>query len=296
MSHDASGFLCAAGEEMGIPLERIEKGKCFKNNGGAFLTFYSRIVARHSKWANIKHRKSAVDAKKGKIFTRLAKLITVAAQRGGDPEMNAVLRMAIQKARAANVPADNIERALKKGTGELKDGQRMEEMTYEGFGPGGAALYIHCLTDNTNRSFANLRNIMTKNGGSLGSSGSVAWMFRRVGVVEVRVPATENQEDLELRLIDAGADDVEWEDGGVRVFCSPDSFERVLKVFNTFDVQKSEITFIPQERRVLEDYDSAQALLKLIDALETDDDVDEVFTNAEFSDVLLKTLSDEGKM
>lgn len=259
---------------------------------GALLSF---LMARHSKWANIKHRKSAVDAKKGKIFTRLAKLITVAAQRGGDPEMNATLRMAIQKARAANVPADNIDRALKKGTGELKDGQRMEEMTYEGFGPGGAALYIHCLTDNTNRSFANLRNIMTKNEGSLGASGCVAWMFRRVGVVEVRATSLVG-EDSELRLIEAGAEDIEQEDGLIRVFCSPESFEQVSKVFNSDDVQKSEITFLPQEKKVLSDLPSAQALLKLIDALEVDDDVDEVFTNVEFSDEVLKTLSVEGKM
>lgn len=257
---------------------------------------YSSNMARHSKWANIKHRKSAVDAKKGKIFTRLAKLITVAAQRGGDPEMNASLRMAIQKARAANVPADNIERALKKGTGELKDGQRMQEMSYEGFGPGGAALFIHCLTDNTNRSFANLRNIMTKKGGVLGASGCVTWMFRRIGVIEARISPPVVREDFELQLIDAGVEDIEWDDGIVRVFCGPEFFEQVLKVFNNADVQKSEITFIPQEKKVLGDIGSAQDLLGLIDALEEDEDVDEVFTNAEFSDEVLKTLSGEGKM
>src|SRR5690606_8946025 len=176
-------------------------------------------MARHSKWANIKHRKSAVDAKKGKVFTRLSKLITVAAQQGGgDMEMNPSLRVAVQKAKAANLPADNIERAIKKGTGELKDGQRMEEMTYEGYGPGGVALIIRCLTENTNRSFANVREIMKKNGGNLGAGGCVSWMFKRRGVIESTANIS-NRDDFELQLIDAGAEEIEWEEGLVHVIC-----------------------------------------------------------------------------
>lgn len=138
-------------------------------------------MAGHSKWANIKHRKAASDAKKGKVFTKMAKVITVAAQQGGgDMEMNPSLRVAVQKAKSAGVPNDNIDRAIKKGTGELQ-ADRLEEMVYEGYGPGGAALLIRCLTDNTNRSYRNLRDIMKKNGGSVGTSGCVAWMFERKG-------------------------------------------------------------------------------------------------------------------
>lgn len=247
-------------------------------------------MARHSKWANIKHRKSAVDAKKGKIFTRLSKLITVAAQQGGgDMEMNPSLRVAVQKAKAANLPADNIERAIKKGTGELKDGQRMEEMTYEGYGPGGVALLIRCLTENTNRSFANVREIMKKNGGNLGAGGCVSWMFKRRGVIE-SIAGISDRDDFELQLIDAGAEEIDWEEGVVRVVCPVESFEQCLKVFNNLPVQKSEISLIAEEEKIISDVQTAEDFSKLVELLEEDEDVDEVFTNASFSDEVLKTL------
>jgi YebC/PmpR family DNA-binding regulatory protein len=249
-------------------------------------------MARHSKWANIKHRKGASDAKRGKIFTRLSRLITVAAQQGGgDMEMNAALRVAVQKAKAANLPADNIERAIKKGTGALKDGQRMEEMMYEGYGPGGVALIIRCLTDNTNRSYANLRNIMTKNDCSLGASGCVSWMFKRRGVID-GVGDAFKKDDLELRLIDAGAEDIFWDEDQVRVISPVESFEQCLKVFDTMVVQKSEISLLPEEEKLIDDVQIAKDITLLIDLLEQDDDVDEVFTNASFSEEVLKTLQD----
>ncbi|MGE3279009.1 MAG: YebC/PmpR family DNA-binding transcriptional regulator [Candidatus Altimarinota bacterium] len=247
-------------------------------------------MARHSKWANIKHRKSAVDAKRGKIFTRLSKLITVAAQQGGgDIEMNASLRAAVQKAKEANLPADNIERAIKKGTGELKDGQRMQEISYEGYGPGGVAMIIRCLTDNTNRSYANVRNIMTKNDSSLGVSGCVSWMFQQRGVIESNA-TVPHQEAFELLLIDAGAEDIIWEEGGIRVLTSVESFERCLKVFDNLPVQKSELSLLPQEEKMIDDVQTAEKISKMIEQLEEEEDVDEVFTNASFSDEVLKTF------
>ena len=246
-------------------------------------------MAGHSKWANIKHKKAAADAKRGKVFTKMSKLITVAAQQGGgDPDMNPSLRMAIQKAKGVGVPNDNIDRAIKKGTGELK-GDRLEEVVYEGYGPDGVAFLITCLTDNTNRSLTNIRTILTKNGGSLGSSGCVAWMFERKGVIEAS-PKGRDREELELELIEAGAEDLQWEEDVVTVVCSPEAFEQCEKVFHSENVQKSDLSLLPQEEKLIEDVQNAEKILKLVELLEDDDDVDEVFTNADFPDELLKTL------
>jgi|CXWL01.1.fsa_nt_gi YebC/PmpR family DNA-binding regulatory protein len=238
-------------------------------------------MARHSKWANIKHRKSATDAKKGKIFTKLAKVVAVAAQKGGDMETNASLRVAVEKARAANVPAANIERAIKKGTGEAKDGVQMHEMIYEGYGPHGVAIMAFCLTDNTNRAFANLRNIMTKNGGSWGSSGCVAWMFTKKGVI-VAEADQQKKDEFELLLIDAGAEDIEWDGDVVMVKTDPGVFEQCVKVFNGMVVQNSEVSLIAKEQKIINDEKITQEILELIDVLEEDDDVVEVVTNAIF--------------
>lgn len=249
-------------------------------------------MARHSKWANIKHRKGAADAKRGKIFTRLSKLITVAAQQGGgEMETNATLRAAVQKARDENLPADNIARAIKKGTGELKDGQRMEEITYEGYGPGGVALMIRCLTDNTNRSYKNVREVMTKNEGSLGTSGCVSWMFNRRGVIESSGPFA-NKEELELKLIDAGVEDISWEGEEVRVLAPVENFEQCLKAFNNLPVQKSEITLIPTEEKIIDDVQTSEKIYDLISLLEEDEDVDEVFVNASFPEEMFKRGED----
>lgn len=240
-------------------------------------------MARHSKWANIKHRKSATDAKKGKVFTKLAKVVAVAAQKGGDMDTNPSLRAAVEKARAANVPVVNIERAIKKGTGEAKDGVQMQEMIYEGYGPQGVAIMAFCLTDNTNRSFANLRNIMTKNNGSWGSSGCVSWMFERKGVI-VADALQGKKDELELTLIDAGAENIEWDGDVVRVTTSPESFEQCLKVFDKGLVQNSEVSLIPKEQKIIKGEEASQEILDLIDTLEDDDDVVDVVTNASFQE------------
>ncbi len=247
-------------------------------------------MAGHSKWANIKHKKAATDSKRGKVFTKMSKLITVAAQQGGgDPAMNPSLRMAVQKAKAAGVPNDNIDRAIKKGTGELK-GDRLEEVTYEGYGPEGVALLVRTLTDNNNRSYTNVRVTMAKNGGSLGSSGCVAWMFSRKGVI--RAEGIERDHDeLELELIDAGAEDIAWEGDCVEVVCTTEGFEQCVEVFDSAKVQKSDITLLPAEEKVIDDVQTAEKIMNLIELLEDDDDVDEVFTNADFSDEVLKQLS-----
>lgn len=248
-------------------------------------------MSGHSKWANIKHKKAAADSKKGKVFTKMAKVITVAAQQGGgDPDMNSSLRLAIQKAKAVGVPNDNIDRAVKKGTGELK-GDCLEEVVYEGYGPDGVALLIRCLTDNTNRTYTNVRTIMTKNGGSLGSSGCVAWMFERKGVI-VADQVNRDHEAFELELIDVGVEDLHWEGNFLQVLTSPEAFEQCLKVFNTTPVQKAEISLIAQEEKNIDDVQMAKKILKLIQLFEDDDDVDEVFTNANFSDDVLRTMED----
>lgn len=240
-------------------------------------------MARHSKWANIKHKKSSQDAKRGKVFTRLAKLITVAAQQGGGgPEMNACLRAAIQKAKEENLPQENISRAIKKGTGELKDGVRLEERIYEGFGPGGAALLIRTITDNPNRSLGNIRLIFNKHGGALGASGSVSWMFSRKGIL-IAGPFPHEKSTVELLLIDAGAEEIYWDKQEVEVICPPEALSVCQKVLHNVPVQKSEITLLPGEEKVLTP-DQERHHFSLLDALEEDEDVDEVFTNAALSD------------
>ncbi len=246
-------------------------------------------MAGHSKWANIKHKKAATDAKRGKVFTKMSKLITVAAQQGGgDADMNPSLRVAVQKAKAAGVPNDNIDRAIKKGTGELK-GDRLEEVTYEGYGPEGVAMLVRTLTDNTNRSYTNVRVIMSKNGGNLGSSGCVAWMFSRKGVISA-AGITRDHDEVELELIDAGAENIDWDGNNVEVLCSSEGFEQCVEVFDSAKVQKSEMSLVAAEDKVIEDMETAQKIMNLVELLEEDDDVDEVFTNAEFSDSVLEQL------
>jgi len=246
-------------------------------------------MSGHSKWANIKHKKAAADSKRGKVFTKMAKLITVAAQQGGgDTEMNPSLRMAVQKAKSAGVPADNIGRAIKKGTGELK-GDRLEELIYEGYGPEGVAILMKVLTDNTNRSLSNVRTIMTKNGGNLGSSGCVAYLFERKGIIEAD-KVEVNHDELELSLIDAGAEDISWEGNFIHVETTPETFEQCSQVFDNIAVQKSEIGLVAKENREIEDVQKARQIIKLIDLLEDDEDVDEVFTNADFPDEVLEKI------
>ncbi len=240
-------------------------------------------MSKHNRWSKVKHKKGPADAKRGKVFTKLSKLITVAVQQGGaDVEMNSSLRSAIEKAKEWSVPADNIERAVKKGSGAAKEGIRLEHMTYEGFGPGGVAIYVHALTDNRNRTSANVREAFTKHGGNLGGPGTVAWMFQKKGII-IAKPSGIPKEDLELKLIDAGVEDLEWEGEELLVLTSPIVFELVLNILKPFFVQKSELSYLPQEEKKITSKVQEEEILSLLEILEDDDDVDEVFHNAQFS-------------
>lgn len=247
-------------------------------------------MAGHSKWANIKHRKSAQDAKRSKIFTKVIKELTVASKEGGvDPEMNPRLRLAIQKAKEANLPKDTMERAIKKGSGA--DAENYEEVTYEGYGPGGVAVFVEAMTDNINRTVANLRMYLTKSGGSLGTNGSVAYMFERKAVFTVDSEGRD-EEELLLELIDAGVEEVENEG---EIFVITSGFEDYGSVSSKLEEmgitpKSTELSRIPTTTTAL-DLDGSQKVLKLIDSLEDDDDVQNVYHNLELTDELLTALS-----
>jgi YebC/PmpR family DNA-binding regulatory protein len=237
-------------------------------------------MAGHSKWANIKHRKERSDAKKGKVFTRLIKEITVAARLGGgDPGSNARLRLAIDKGRAENMPNDNIQRAIQRGTGEL-EGVSYEEIRYEGYGVGGAAIIVDCMTDNRTRTVAEVRHAFTKNGGNLGSDGSVAYLFKHCGLF-VFAPGTSEDKVVETGL-DAGAEDVTRnEDGSIELICAPADFDKVKQALDKAGLKPefAEVTMKPGTENVL-DGDDAAKMRKLLDALEALDDVQNVYTSA----------------
>jgi len=237
-------------------------------------------MAGHSKWANIQHRKKAVDAKRGKIFTQINRLLSVAAREGGgDPDSNPALRLAIEKANAANMPKDNIERAIKKATGDL-DGVTYEELRYEGYAPGGVAVMVECLTDNRNRTVAEVRHAFTKYGGNLGTDGSVAYLFSKIGVLNF-APGTPEDDVMEAAL-DAGADDVVSEDdGSLEVITTPEAYSEVKDAMIEAGLtpENSEITM----RASLEvdlDVESGEKVLRFLDALEDLDDTQDVFSNA----------------
>ena len=236
-------------------------------------------MSGHNKWSTIKHKKGSMDAKRGKIFTKIIKEIIVAAREGGgDSAANSALRTALMKARAANMPKDNIERAIKKGTGDL-EGSQYVEMTYEGYGPSGVALLIQVLTDNRNRTAAEIRNILSKGGGNLGETGCVSYMFNRRGVVAV--DAAEHAEDDVIAVaLDAGAEDVTNDGETIEVITEPEIFEAVVKAFEDAGIERTmaEITMIPDSRITL-DPDKTQKALKLIETLEDNDDVQTVSTN-----------------
>jgi YebC/PmpR family DNA-binding regulatory protein len=237
-------------------------------------------MAGHSKWANIKHRKERSDAKKGKVFTRLIKEITVAARLGGgDPGSNARLRLAIDKGRAENMPNDNIQRAIQRGTGEL-EGVSYEEIRYEGYGVGGAAIIVDCMTDNRTRTVAEVRHAFTKNGGNLGSDGSVAYLFKHCGLF-VFAPGTSEDKVVETGL-DAGAEDVTRnEDGSIELICAPADFDKVKQALDKAGLKPefAEVTMKAGTENVL-DGDDAAKMRKLLDALEALDDVQNVYTSA----------------
>ena len=241
-------------------------------------------MAGHSKWANIQHRKKAVDAKRGKIFTRINRELTVAARSGGgDPDSNPALRLAIEKANAANMPKDNIERAVKKATGDL-EGITYEELTYEGYAPGGVAVLVECLTDNRNRTVAEVRHAFSKYGGNLGTDGSVAYLFSKIGVLNF-APGTSEDDVMEAAL-EAGAEDVvSEEDGSIEVITTPETYAEVKNAMEAADLspENAEITM----RASLEvelDVESGAKVLRFLDALEELDDTQDVYSNADIPD------------
>lgn len=247
-------------------------------------------MSGHSKWHSIKHKKARVDAQRGKVFTRLIKELTVAARMGGgDPDANSRLRTAIATAKAANMPADNIERAIKKGTGELP-GVSYEEVTYEGYGPGGVAIMIDAMTDNKNRTVAEIRHIMSKNGGNLGANGCVAYMFHKKGIVMVEQEGVDEDELMEI-VLDAGAEDMASEEEQFVVTTEPANFEPVRAAIEDqgFPIASAELTMVPDSTVKVAAKD-AQKVLKLMDALENQDDVQNLYSNFDIPEEILAQL------
>ncbi|MEI6624777.1 MAG: YebC/PmpR family DNA-binding transcriptional regulator [Thermoleophilia bacterium] len=243
-------------------------------------------MSGHSKWSTIKHKKAATDKKRGQQFSKLARAIMVAAKEGGgDPDSNAALANAVAKAKSYSLPRENIERAIQKGAGG-GEGENFETVTYEGFGPGGAAFVVEALTDNRNRTAANVRSIFTKAGSALGAPGSVAWKFDRKGVVILENVADEDE--LLLAAADAGADDSEGEDGIFRVTTDPSelSVVRIALEGAGFQVTSAELTLLPKQLAEIDD-EGSRKVLKMVDALEDDDDVQEVFFDVEITEAVL---------
>ncbi len=250
-------------------------------------------MAGHSKWAQIKHKKAQVDAKKGKIFTKLVKEISVAARLGGgDPEKNPRLRVAIEKAREVNMPSDNIKRAIMKGTGELS-GTTYEEVTYEGYGPGGVALLIEAMTDNKNRTVSEIRHLLSKHGGSLGESGCVSWLFEKRGYILVDKKTIDEDSLLSIAL-EAGVEDVknDPQEENYELIFSPEDFRNIKDSLEKAGIKiaLAEITMLPKNYISLEGED-AEKMLKLMDALEDHDDVQNVYANFDIPDEAMKKVS-----
>jgi YebC/PmpR family DNA-binding regulatory protein len=248
-------------------------------------------MSGHNKWSTIKHKKGAADAKRGKMFSKLIKEITIAARMGGgDPEGNPRLRTAVITARAANMPKDNIERAIKRGTGEI-EGVNYEEITYEGYGPGGVAVLVEALTDNKNRTVAEIRHIFDKYSGNLGESGCVAWMFDKKGMIVLPKEGMDEDEVMELAL-DSGAQDVSTEGDTYEITTDLADFESVRKAIETkgWKLELSEITMIPQTTVKLEGK-KAEQMLKMMDALDDNEDLQRVFANFDISEEDMMKLS-----
>ncbi len=250
-------------------------------------------MSGHSKWANIKHKKAAADARKGRVFSKIIREITVAARIGGeDMNSNTRLRAAVLKARENNMPNDNIERAIKKGTGAL-DGESFEEVTYEGYGPGGVAIMVDCLTDNRKRTTPEIRNIFSKNGGNLGESGCVAYNFDRKGMILIEGDQSTEEEIMEL-LIDYDIEDIRQEEETIEVITLPEGYMDVHEVLRERGVtlSLSEITFIPKSTIPIDEKKAIQCL-KLIEQLEDHDDVQNVYSNYDIPDEVMVRMSEE---
>ncbi len=249
-------------------------------------------MSGHSKWSTIKHKKAATDAKRGKVFSKIAKeMMVVARQGGGDPGANITLRTLIQKARAVNMPADNIERAIKKGTGEL-EGEQMEEIMYEGYAPGGVALIVQALTDNRNRTAAEVRHVFTKHNGSLAGQGSVARSFNRKGVIEVNSASAKEDELLEVALA-CGAEDMTNEGDYFEIVTGPAEYPDVLAQFEErgVPVESSELTLLPETYIPVTDAAQATALISFVQTLEDLEDVQNVYANFDIPDEIMESVS-----
>ena len=247
-------------------------------------------MAGHSKWANIKHRKEAQDNKKGKIFTKIARELTVAAKiGGGDPASNSRLRLALDKARASNMPKDNVERAVKKGTGEGND-QIFEDITYEGYAPGGVGILVKTLTDNRNRTIMEVRTVITKRGGSMAEAGSVAWQFENKGIIEVPVTAC-SEDDIMNYVLEAGAEDVVTDGDIYSITTEPAEFENVKKHLeeNNIQIDFAELSMKPKTTIDVEG-EAAKKVIALVEALEDLDDVQEVYGNYKIDDSVFDEL------
>ena len=241
-------------------------------------------MSGHSKWSTIKHKKGATDAKRGKIFTKIIKEITVAARMGGgDPETNPRLRSALISARSENMPKDTFERAIKKGTGDL-EGVDYEEILYEGYGPGGVAVLVECLTDNRNRTIAEVRQVFNKAGGNVGTDGCVAWMFDKKGLIIVNKEDSDEETLMELAL-DAGAEDIKEETQSFEIICEPADFEAVKETIDAADIkyEMAEITMIPQNMTKVEGKEAEQ-MINFMEAMDDCDDIQKFYSNADIPD------------
>jgi YebC/PmpR family DNA-binding regulatory protein len=250
-------------------------------------------VSGHSKWSSIKHKKGAADAKRGKLFSKLARAIIVAAREGGpDPAANLALQNAIEKARSYSMPKDNIERAIARGAGGDGDGDAYEPIVYEGYGPNGVALIVEALTDNRNRTAAEVRHIFAKHDGNLGGSGSVAWLFERRGIVLVSADGAD-EEELTLAAIDGGAEDVELDGSTFQVSSAPEDLSTVREAIEDagIEIDSVEVALVPKTNVKVEDEAAARKILRLLDALEENDDVQDVFANFDIPEAVLETAA-----
>ena len=249
-------------------------------------------MSGHSKWSSIKHKKGAADAKRGKLFSKLSRAIIVAAKEGGpDPAGNLALQNAIEKARSYSMPKDNIERAIARGSGADSDAAAFEQILYEGYGPSGIALMVEALTDNRNRTASEVRHLFAKHDGNLGATGAVAWLFERQGVI--LVPDTVDEDELTLAAAEGGADDVTLDGSSYQVSVAPESLSAVREAIEAagLPVESAELTMVPKTTVELDDENSAKKTLRLIDALEESDDVQEVYANFDIPEQVMEAVA-----
>lgn len=248
-------------------------------------------MSGHSHWAGIKYKKAVLDAKRGKIWSKLARMIIVAAKNGGDPSANLSLRYAIDKAKAANMPKDTIEKAIKKGTGEL-EGTTFEEVVYEGYGPGGVAIMVDVLTDNRNRTAPEIKRLFERHGGSLGTAGCVNWMFGKKGLITVRTTEADEDALLEIALA-AGADDMENTGGVYEITCEPGAYEKLKKTLKEKNIptEVAEVSMVPQNTVPVSDAATAKKIISLMEALEDHEDVQNAFSNFDIPDAVMAGIT-----